>query len=260
MSRTQIDGLVPLSEIVYNALNDIGDYSLDNYKRYMQWVIRKVTDMKLNISNNSSQVVYLTMSDAKTSELPSDYMDYVTIGVRSGGKIWTLTERSDLIKPQTVVDGEEVLDTQYGEGASVDGVNVDGACWYGPHWYGGVYYNAPQYAIGGGTNSAYFSIDKDRRRLIFNGSTPRGEVVLEYISSGISADGINYVERSCLEYLLAFLHVQRLTFDNSATQYKIEKAEQRFNLEERRLVARANNFTVDEFKDILRKHYKQVKS
>lgn len=255
---TELSGLIPLSEIVFNVLNDIQDYSMNQYKRYMQWLIRDVTDMKLNISQNSVKVVYLTMGEDKTADLPEDFIDYSKIAVRYQGKLWTLTRRDEIIKPQTVVNGEPVLDTQYGEGLDIDGSVSAELVAFAPHWYNGYYVQA-QYAIPGGFNACYYTIDKAGRRIVFNGTVPRGEVVLEYISSGLSTEGENYVGRDCLEYLLASLHYKRLKFSNTSTQYEIEIARRDLGLMEQRLIARENSLTIDEFKDAIKRHYKQVK-
>lgn len=254
----QIAGMIPLSEIVYNMLNDLGDYSMNQYKRYMQWAIRKVTDMGLNISNHGIRTAYIQMNDNKTVDLPADYINYVKVGIRLNGQIWTLTRRDEIILPQTVENGAEVLDTANGEGVTINRGVPSNVLYYGDMWRG-YYVNSPYYAIGGGYNGAYYTEDKDNRRLVINGSVPRSEVVLQYISSGISTDGDTFVSRGCLEYLLASLHYQRLKWDKTAYQYDKEIARRDLDLEERRLIARENAMTADEFKDVIFSYYRQVK-
>lgn len=61
------------------------------------------------------------------------------------------------------------------------------------------------FGLPGGIDSCYFRIDEEERQIVFSGETPRSEIVLEYFSSGLAADGSSLIARNCVAPLRAYL-------------------------------------------------------
>lgn len=93
-------GLVTLRYVVMSVLNRLKDYTMRDYKFYMQLAIEGFTELSLYHMSNL-EVIYLTMNDAKVVYLPADFVDYTKIGVPINGKLRVLTKHNNILLPRT---------------------------------------------------------------------------------------------------------------------------------------------------------------
>lgn len=244
-------GFVNLDYVVRNALIDMNDFSMENYKRFLQWAVRGFTDLNLFVVENI-RVEYLKLSSAKTATLPSDFIDYTKIGMEINGQIWTFTLNDKMVLPRKTDDCGETLPTNTqtlddkvtGQASLVPNFGY----YFAMHFRNGQYVGE-MYGLGGGFNNAYFRIDHERNQIAFDSEIPTDEIILEYKSSGISASGETLIPRKAVPALIAYVHWQRIENNDKVAESKKERKRQLYITEYERLQHLENLFTIDEYLD-----------
>lgn len=209
-------GLVTIRYIVMSVLNRLNDYSLKSYKRLVQIALEGFTDMHLFHLDNL-EVVYLHMSVAKTCQLPADFVDYTKIGIPINGKLRVITKHDKLLLPRLFDTGEAVGNTDAG-----DSEGVSNCIFFSDHFRNGQFIGG-LFGLSGGIDQAYYRVDKENRQIVFSGSTPRSEIVLEYLSSGIRTDGSSLVPREAVTPLRTYVLWQMVENDQKVAYNERER-------------------------------------
>jgi hypothetical protein len=249
--KRDTSGFVNLDYVVKNALMDMNDFSMENYKRFLQWAVRGFTDLNLYILENI-KVEYLPLSSAKTAPLPSDFIDYTKIGMEINGEVWTFTMNPDMNLPRKVDECGETLPTNtqtlddkvVGQRSLVPNFGY----YFAMHFRNGQYVGE-MYGLGGGFNNAYFRIDHQRNQIVFDSEVPVNEIILEYKSTGISANGSTIIPRKVVPALIAYIHWQRIENNDKFAESKKERKRQQYIDEYEKLHHFENMFTMDEYLD-----------
>jgi hypothetical protein len=152
-----------VKEILLETGRDEGYYHL-----YMHHVINGVRELN-TLYTDSIKTVKVTANSLGVINLPSDFIQEVQLSINYGGTLHPLTRRDDIISTTTLVNGEETLDQDIGEGIAL---NTGGD-------YG--------YKTTGGKNIYYYTLDKRKNRIIVR-DIPTRTLFLQYVSSGISVD------------------------------------------------------------------------
>lgn len=194
-------GTVSLQNIVANVLNDLNIYSKENYKRYMQWVIRAFTQLNM-YTLRTVETVILSVSDTGAAIYPKDFIDYARIGECIGGKIYELGYNADLCLPRATECGEDVNANYDSDSEGTGAVSLLYNYPLGYRWYG----------VRGGQAESYYNIDRELGQIQLSNSIT-GDLVLQYISSGVSINGDTYIPRQAQESLIAFVHWQKSKWD-----------------------------------------------
>lgn len=178
-----VSSAITIRQMVAFVQNKLKDYSDLAEERLTLIAIRLWQRMNMLHMPSTVEVVYLTPNEANIVNLPSDYVDYVLVGMEINGKIVTLSINERLISSRPPVCGEDV--------SSAFGTNSTALAQipFIPHFYQGIYRPA-LYGIGGGFNRAYYKIDRAKGIIKIEGSLPKNELILQYVSSGISANTI----------------------------------------------------------------------
>jgi hypothetical protein len=234
------NALVSLKYVVMSFLNAINDYSLRNYKRYLQFAIEGFTELNIK-HTHTIEVAYLTVdTTTMTAVLPSDMIDYRAIGVIIGGQVWTLTRKDELGLPRAESCGVvPKLDTQV-DIAPLDYYN---AC-LNNHAYIYTYFGMP-----GGSNEAYYRIDWERRLIILAGSVRADQIVLEYTSTGVSLTQATNIPRECVMAIRAYMNWMRIENDRTYPMNDKQSKKFQWEMEVRKLYSHHHSFTADEFID-----------
>jgi len=180
--------------------------------RWLQLAFDAFRDLRLYVLPETTHVK-LDMSSINTVDLPADCLNIVAIGVPKNGKLWTLTQKDEMIKTTTLVGLTETLDSDEGEGVEISNNTVTGYS-----------------TVGGINKSGYYSVDWEKRRIWLNGFD-RTSVVLVYVSSGVSASDLTVpvVAVPAIENFVLWKHLFYL-MDNKAPYY-----EQAYNSEKKKL-------------------------
>ncbi|MBU0651237.1 hypothetical protein KKC59_04940 [bacterium] len=218
-----------------------------NYSFLEQIVIEGFTELSLYHLSNV-EVVYLRMSDAKTVSLPADFIDYLRIGIPINGKLQVLTNHDKILFPRTFEDGADVGNTDEGTGTT--------AVYLTDHFSNGQFVGG-LYGVGG-SDQAYYRIDRERRTIVFSGSIPRAEIVLEYISSGVKLQGTTIIPREAVPALRAYALWQLIENDPKVNMNQKERLKSQYEEQVEALRYFQSAFTADEYRRHLYKHSKQT--
>jgi len=246
-------GVVTIRYVVMSVLNRLGDYTMKNYKRLIQIAIEGFTELSLwHLSN--IEVVYLHMSAAKTVDLPADFVDYNKIGFPINGKLSVITRHDQILLPR-VFDDTQVPVGNTTEGSDEEGIS--NCLFFSDHFRNGMFVGG-LFGLPGGIDQAYYRIDRENRQIVFSGSTPRSEIVLEYISSGVKTDGSTLIPREAVPALRAYVLYYMVENDltgmiTGRAQIKtafaeIERRKREYEEQVCALRSFQNSFTIDEYK------------
>jgi hypothetical protein len=242
-------GITTINYVVMSVLNRLRDYSMRHYSFLEQICIEGYTDLNLWHLDNV-EVVYLRMSEAKTVGLPSDYVDYLKIGIPIAGKLRVLTNKQEILLPRTFADGEEVGNTDDGSSSSEE-------IYFTGHFSNGQFVGG-LYGMRGGGDQAYYRIDREKRTIIFSGSVPRSEIVLEYISSGVGLSTTTVIPREAVPALRAYLLWQLVENDSKVSATEKERKKAQYEEQLHALDFFQSAFTKDEYKKHIYKHSRQT--
>lgn len=238
-------GTTTITYVVMSVLNRLKDYSMRHYSFLEQVILEGYSDLNLWHLDNI-EVVYLRMSDAKTIDLPSDFVDWLKIGIPMSGKLRVLTNHKQILFPRQFADGAPVGNTD----------DVSGATYFNDHFRDGQFVGG-LYGMPGGADQAFYRIDKETRTIIFSGSIPRAEIVLEYISTGIKLQGTTVIPREAVSALRAWALWQIIEDDPKVSPTQKERKKMQYEEQLHALDFFQSAFTKDEYKRHVYKHSKQ---
>lgn len=258
-------GTVSLNYIVHRVLMDRGDNSMRFYKKFLQYAIDGYTKLNLH-SIETIRVAYLPIDqNTKQATLPEDYLFYTKIGYNKGGVAHTLSLNEDLMlvrKTDSCGNGENdnlsiCGDSDSGNVLSLVSLPYSGY-YYLPHYRNGQFVAELYGGRGNQNNAGYYRIDKQKRKIVFNSEIALDEVILEYKSSGVSADGETIISREYIPTLVAYVHWQLKEYNDKVPQSEKIRLQQRYIAEEKMVRRLELGFTIEEYLDTARNSYRQT--
>jgi hypothetical protein len=228
------NALISLNHIVSSLQNELNDYTPAQKKRLFTLAIEALTDLNIFYAP-SFKTAYYTVSSINTVDVESDYIDYYRIGVIEEGKIWELTKNNNIPLINAIDCGLDTGDT--------NNQLADATL---PDWH---------YSITGALNVGYYRYDPDNRRIVFSGDMVGRQVVMEYITSGVSLSGNTWVPRQAAEVLKDYIHWKSIKRTDAAMNLK-EMARRDYYDSLGKYQRREWSFTMEEFLDVLRGSYK----
>lgn len=244
-------GYKELDYCVHSVMSDLQETSTVNYPRYLKWAIDCYQELNLYLSP-VIKTVELQIEDNMTIPFPDDYISYTAIGVNVNNKIWTLTQRSDM-----VLDRREDCPISLAQAAAMSQQQTQSQVlaivpyryFFGGSYRGGQYV-AEQFAYGGGWNyKGYFREDTEFKRFQFASTVPKTTIILEYKASGISCDGTVQVKREAIPAIVAYIHWHRIEHNNRVPMAEKERKRRLYIVEYEKLKHYTLSFTVSEFMD-----------
>lgn len=250
------NGLVTVEYIVANIMSEIEDYTDRQWERVTQFVIRGIIDMSL-FHRQTVQVAYFNMDSSGVVDISSltDYVKYTKVGIVSGGKIYILGV-NDMIPLVNSSVPSEIEEQVFNYDEEVDtSLHSWETLYFAPHYVNGIF-TGGLYGLSGGWSRSFFREDKENQLFQFDTSVPNNQVIIEYISTGVKADGSTLVPINSMEMLIAFGKWKIYDNDPTANEAKIRRAERHFYDEESRFRAFENSFTIEEFIQAVSSGYK----
>jgi hypothetical protein len=245
----KIQGTTTINYVVMSVLNRLRDYSMRHYSFLEQIVIEGYSDLNLWHLDNI-EVVYLRMSEAKTVDVPADFVDWLKIGIPIAGKLRVLTNHKQILFPRTFVDGEEVGNTDSNTSSFTENL------YFTEHTRNGQFvaglYGMP------GADQAFYRFDREKRTIIFSGSIPRAEIVLEYISTGVKLQGTTVIPREAVSALRAYALWQLIENDSKVSATEKERKKAQYEEQVHALDFFQSAFTADEYRRHVYKHSRQT--
>jgi hypothetical protein len=258
-------GIVTLNYVVNMVLMNRDDNSMRHYKKILQYAINGFTKLNLH-SIETIRVAYLPINqNTKQADLPADYLFYTKIGYNKGGVSHTLSLNEDLMFVRKTDDcGGGVNDnlsscSEEGSGGVLGFASLPySGYYYLPHYRNGQFVAELYGGRGSQNNAGYYRVDRQRGKIVFNSEIALDEVLLEYKSSGVNADGETVVSREYVPTLVAFVHWQLKEYKDKVSPREKDRLRQRY-IDEEKMVRRLElGFTVEEYLDIARDSLKQT--
>jgi len=245
----KLSGYTNIAEIVYDYINETGNYTMKDFMRLSQIVIRGIT--KLNIRNlHRVEVADLEVNtELYTTDLPDDYIDWVRLGLDYDGRLYPISHNPNLILPRGEDCGVEDRDVA-NINTNVITTSTTSPVLYLPFYTSGTYTPAI-YGLSGGWADMFFRIDDEYRRIILEGEMPVGHVNirLEYISSGVSLTTQTVIPLQAKEVLIAWLR-WRTSIDDPGTPFnKVLEFKNLYGTELAELDSIEYKLTLDQLRD-----------
>lgn len=237
MSSRNTPALRKLSDVVNSYLNLRGDYSKEDYNRFLQIVIEGYTD--LNIHHTLSVKTLVTrVNDANMIALEPDFIDWARIGVVIQGIYYPIGVNENITLP---ADDICVFNPSIPEHSNQ--INIT---------------SYQDYSAEGGKRFAEFKVFRTERKIQFRGSIKNYDILIDYISSGINMEEDTFVSVEMIPVLRAYLKWQLLNYNDAAGLGQKQFAANLYGYELDKLVAFQNSLSAEEFLDIIRSGYKQT--
>lgn len=245
-------GLVTLRYVVMSVLNRLQDYSLKRYKFLAQIAIEGFTEeLSMFHIDAGTEVVYLHMSTAKTVALPSDFVDYLKVGYPINGKLKVITRNDNILLPRVFDDGTAIGNTTVN-----DTTVLSGAVFFQDHYRNGQFVGG-LFGMQGGIDDCYFRVDRENHQLVFSGETPRSEIVLEYLSSGLKVEGGSLIPRECVAALRTYVLWQSQENDSRVAYNAKERLKREHDEAVAALRSFQSSFTASEYLQMVYQSYTQ---
>lgn len=237
---------VNIDSIVKSAIIDIGDTTEHSYQRFLHWAFECARDISFDTALEV-KTVRLTMSNAKTIDLPPDLVDFTKVGVVMGDRVKTYIINSRLEISHDVDECGNPVDKPTTTG--LDGLSLGG--YYFNNYLGGTVFGY------GGTcnNIGYCRLDKKRNQLVFSSEVDKTDVYLEYITDGANPDGESMVQQYCAKAVKLYILWMRKEGSRRFNETEKDRAERLYYNELRKARARLTAFSLDDFIAATRKGY-----
>lgn len=211
--------------------------------------LRELNFDTLRIINSAN----LPTDNTASLTLPADFADDVAVCIPSGQSLLELP-RQDWITPLRVHDSTTGLFEPYTELQNDNGVVLFGYPFGAWNWFFNVdSFGTPTgaaYGSSGGTTSGY-KVFKEQRRIQLSENFTDSNVVLLYISDGISVDNASQIDPQAFSTLTAFINWKR-----SPNRNNDNSPEGRNFYNQRRLLrARKNDLDISTLRNILHQSY-----
>ena len=241
-----------LDQIVREFIIERGEQTEHNYARFLQLSINGLRELNMDISGSAKMVV-LEIKDDMTVDLPSDFINYVKIGVcGSNGEIMSLGHNPNLCKARYADDCGNITHKQgtvanNGIPVYIDNINS--------HYRNGEVVGR-FFGEGGGYNSnGEYVLDKERGVLQLS-SVMATEIVLEYVADISKMDGSFTIHPYIIETVKAYIAWSSIRRKLGVPLQEKELARRDYYNERRLAGLRFSSFTMDEAKATIRKAFK----
>lgn len=197
----------------------------------------------------------LPVNDYGAVDLPSDYSDFISVGIELGGTISKIPQQ-EWISPLRVHNTSGQFVAQ-----STDDIDLAARSFFAGYygnwsWYWNITdgYGEPTgrfYGSNGGTEQG-FKIVKERRQIQLTDNFKGGGIVLMYISNGQSIDNATQIDWA------AFSTIQAYIGWKSSRNANIKNSQEAtsFYHEKKLLRARLSNLTMIDIKQVLHSSYR----
>lgn len=244
MEKKDRAGFVTLEYVVQQFMLFRGEQSLHNFPKYYQMALKGYKELTYDVYG-AVKVCIKEIAVNSTVDLPSDYLNYIRIGVTNENRVAWLGLNTDLVitRCDKLIQGNEGAHYNFGIPPAFG-------------WTGYQYADGGLYGLGGGNNVfGYYNIDADNDKILLS-SEVKGSILIEYISSGIDEGGDIFVPVFTEEAILAYLYWRSIVYNPRISAGDKQVAKMDYNGEKSNAVARKNGFTASELLQTLRKNNK----
>lgn len=237
-----------LDYVVHKVMADLRETNTKNYPFYLNWAFDGYQDMNL-YANPKIVTKWINISGTNTICLPSDYVDYISIGINICGRLYLLGLNNNMVLNRKD-ECEVPIETIATKSPNITGEGIWPFYYFFSGAFRGGQYVGEQYAMGGGWSSrGYYKIDPERKEIQFQSVVPRSEIILEYRSTGIDCDGTVEVPYAAVPAIKAFIHWQRIENNDKESLADKRGKERLYGIEFNNFRKLKQRFTIQEYLD-----------
>ena len=248
--------ITTLDKVVRGALAD-RLYPMHFYLQFMTYAVSCLRELNFDVLQ-SVKSVRLPINSYKAATLPVDFVDYIRVGNELGQYIYPWGEKKDSFNRLNKFDsqGNKI---PYGDVEATNGIlpNNWDCFWYtnyvsdkGEH-LGRIYNNIPGFRES-------FVILRERGEIQLDVSYTGKEIVMDYISDGLSLSAANAVHPYAIETIKAYIFWKMKEHGRQYNMGEREMAKQEFYNQLRVLKARMNNIDTLDIRRSLQEAYGPV--
>jgi hypothetical protein len=225
-----ISGYINLGQVVDSLINE-QDISRKQRERLLQVSIEGFSEL-ITYHMNFFKEAWLPVSATLGAvDFPSDYVDFISIGINDGGQFRSYTKDDNIIIPEGVISGQDDLDTDKGENTYNSRNDI------------------ASYTSRGGINTHYYKIDQKNKRIIINGTSTLTTALLHYVSSGVNSSSSTEVPLYAVRALKDYINWR------TAKGADRDRKFIGYQLSARDLRDHEGSFTKDQYLDMIYKTY-----
>jgi len=239
-TRQNIRPYLSLGDIIHTFKAELGDYGMHNYSQYFSLAARCLTDINIH-DLRQVRVHYGTIdSDLNTIPLPDDLENIIRVGVNVNERMWIIPQNRNIVIPREEDCGEEERDVD-ASNANINPTGESSSRFYS-HWRNGGWVSN-LYGTFGGFSDLFYRYDKERNRLLLEGNLSTDyDVVIEYVSTGISTSDETIIPLYVQEAILAYLRWKVAENVPTMSEGKIMRFMQIYNEERARIIRKKHSF------------------
>jgi hypothetical protein len=213
-----------LDYVVRNVIVQLEESSLRRYETYLQYAIRGMRELTLYSGNSQAlKIKHIPMLPNKAINLPSDYIKYMKVGICVNGRVIVLGLDESLCLNENFSECGDPLEIAIQNTDNPNYVFFSFGYPFSGYYHNNQYVNS-LFGLGGGFNSrGYFRVNHEMNQIQFASTVPDSDIVLEYISDGVTLDGTAIVPVEAVEYLIAFVHWKRVEAKRDSTESEIAR-------------------------------------
>lgn len=240
-----------LDSVVRSVIVQLEESSLRRYQTYLQYSIWGFRELNLN-GASTPKIAHLEMLPNKAVNLPSDYVKYTKIGICVNGRVVTLGLDDSLCLNDTYNECGDPLEIAMENMDNLDYPYFNFGVPFLSHFQNNQFVEG-YFGMGGGFNSrGYYRINEAKNQIQFTSEVPATEIVLEYISDGISPDGSAVVPIEATAYLRAYIHWKRVEAKKDSTESEIARWRNETQVAWRNAKHFSSMFSMEEYLDSYR--------
>lgn len=219
----------------------------ERYPMFLQIAITGLKELNYDLKSIITEVT-LPVNDNDTVDLPNNYIDYMMIGVVSGGTISSLGLNTQIAQraKDNCGDIANVMPESSSEGAGTftSSYSIDGQ------------YTGGDFGLGGGGNSnGTYNVFKQEGYISLQNCSA-DELILRYLSTTEQVNGSFMVEEFLVDAIKSFIWHRYIRRMRSYGGGEKQMAELEFNNKKKLAVKRGNRFSITEFMNAYRSGYR----
>ena len=249
-------GCQTLDQITRRAIHDISA-GMERYEQFLGWAIEGHGELHMDMLREI-KIVELNLTPWKAIQWPDDYMDFVLIGVRTGGQIAVFTNDQNLALAYDY-ETDDDLDPLPNDTFIPPNGQAEIALTSTRYWFlnqnihgedtGGVFGLAVK-----DNGLGYYRVNRPRREIQLSPKVDAGKAYLEYIANGYKPCKKTTVNLYAAKAIKTYIHWQRCLF---STKNKADAAtfERLFGNEVYKLIDRMFDLSIDDVLEAARGGY-----
>lgn len=235
-------------EAAQSALMDIGE---DNSRimQFVHWGLEGARDWHMDMSRSVKTKV-LTMTDYKAIKTPSDYVDWVKVGVKCGGIIKTFTHDNNIALHHDIVDGKKIENKDCQDVDIWDLATTDTMV----PFYGA---DEPIFGLAYKDNGlGYFNEHHEAGEIQFRTKIPKtAKIILEYVSDGWEPNKTTLLHPYAFKLITLYIHWMNLKHNKSNPRSHVQEAKNEYWDEFDRVSWRMFSITLEDVLEVQREAF-----